>query len=359
MAGEKFQAEMNDEIVQNFRGITTIKLLRRERYTLEKFCKDISARKYKNEIKKNVWYSLYVVFYDVMVIIVPILVLIAGFILSQRNVITVGAIIAIYSLVGLLQEPIRNIADSVTYFKEHRNRIKKLGELTWLQETVDNETSINSITLRVDKIKFQNANILENISLKIEAGDIISLCGESGSGKSTLLKILLGMQSLFEGECLYDGIPQKELPENILYKNISLVEQKPFLFSASIRENIMLGEDFEEKVLQDIIHVCVLDDVIAQYGLDKKIDWLGSNISGGEMQRVAIARILIRKPNFLLLDEITASLDEKMSNKLAKNIVEYARVNKMTLVVVSHKNEFMLFSNKKLELNKTDGRCAE
>lgn len=343
---ETLDSEINNTIVQSFQGISIIKMLKREPYFLNSYRAELSEKKYKNDIIKNTWYSLYVVFYDVMVIILPIIVLLVGFLLRQKDIISIGAVIAIYSLVGLLQEPIRNIADSVTYYKEHVNRVKKLGKLTEAPEKEKLIPEIHSIELQVEHLEFNGITLLRDINFKVEEGDIISLKGPSGCGKSTLLKMMLGLLDNSGFQCYYDGILQNEVEEAVLFENIALVEQTPFLFSASILENILLGEEFDPELLREIIQVCVLDQMIERYGLEKKVDWAGSNISGGEMQRVTIARILIRKPRFLFLDEITASLDEDTSRRIAQNIVNYAKKYNMTIVAVSHKNEFTELSNK-------------
>ncbi len=115
-------------------------------------------------------------------------------------------------------------------------------------------------------------------------------------------------------------------------------------------DNILLGECFDPSLTAEVIHVCVLEKMITQYGADKRVDWAAENISGGEMQRVTTARILIRRPNFLLLDEITASLDEITAVTVAENIVAFAKKYGITVVAVSHKDEFSRLSNKQITL---------
>ncbi len=353
VVSETFGAEINDTIVQSFQGISIIKMLKREPYFFESYREGLSKKKYKNDIHRNVWYSLYVVFYNVMIIILPIVILMVGFLLRQKDIISIGAVIAIYSLVGQLQEPIRNIADSVTYYKEHQNRVKKLGEWIPAQELPEVSRKLNSIELKIDKLAFDDVTVLENMNFKVQCGEIVSLIGPSGCGKSTLLKMILGFMECPGCVCYYDGIPQDKLTVSERFQNIALVEQSSFLFSASILENITLGETFTDEQMNEIIHVCVLETLVERYGLDKVIDWAGGNISGGEMQRVATARILIRKPRFLLLDEVTASLDEATSKQIAANIVNYARKYDIAVIAVSHKNEFTELSDRVVSLHKT------
>lgn len=180
---ETLNAEINNTMVQSFQGIAIIKTLRREAYFSSLYKKGLSEQKYKNDLAKNIWYSLYVVFYDVMVIILPVVVLLAGFLLREKELISIGAVIAIYSLVGLLQKPIRNIADSVTYYKEHANRITKLGEITEPVFEAKNTPEIKKIDVRVDELEIGRRTLLKNTGFEIEQGDVISLQGSSGCGK--------------------------------------------------------------------------------------------------------------------------------------------------------------------------------
>lgn len=347
---ETLNAEINNTMVQSFQGITIIKALRKEAYFSRLYKKGLSEQIYRNDLAKNIWYSLYVAFYDVMVIILPVAVLLAGFLLRERELISIGAVIAIYSLVGLLQEPIRNIADSVTYYKEHTNRIAKLGKITEPVSRPENIPEIKKIDVQVKDLKIDGHTLLKNTGFEIEKGDVISLQGPSGCGKSTLLKMIIGLAKHEGCICHYDGLLQADVSDAALYANIALAEQKPFLFSASIRDNILLGESFHPSLLEEVIRVCALEKMIEQYGLDKEVDWAGGNVSGGEMQRITVARTIIRKPKFLLLDEITASLDAAAAEAIAENIVAFARKYHIAIVAVSHKDEFVRRANKRVIL---------
>lgn len=360
---EDFAAQINNTMIQSFQGITVIRLLRRENYFARLFQKGLSEQSYQNDIAKNTWYTLYLVFYEVMQVTLPVVVLLAGFFLQRKGLVSIGALIAVYSMVGLLQEPIRNIADSVTYFKEHKNRMEKLGGIVEAipgeqqENTAGNDSrkpenipEIRKISVRIDTLQMDGHVLLQNTGFEIEKGDVVSLKGPSGCGKSTLLKRMIGLAEHEGCEVFYDGLPQNEIPDVVRFSNIALVEQKPFLFSAGIMDNILLGESFDPSLVDEVIHVCALKEMIAQYGADKKVDWTTGNISGGEMQRVTIARILIRRPNFLFLDEITASLDEKTAVAVAENIVAFAKKYGLTVVAVSHKDEFARLCNKQIAL---------
>ncbi len=354
---ETYASNMQDYLVESFNGITILKELLLEKRFHRRFMDDFSKKKYKCDMQKNVWYSLYIVLYDVMMIVLPILTLVFGFLLHQYSIISIGAILAIYSIVGLLQEPIRNIADSITYFKEHKARIKKLSFIKEPDEDYEN-FKIDNISLNIKEMKSKDAIILKDIHLEIKQNDIVSLKGKTGSGKSSILRMLMKVSPFTDYECYYNGINQKNIPLKTIFENVLLVEQTPFLFSTTLKENICMGETYEDEILNEIISVCQLEEMKEKYGLDKVINTNSSNISGGEMQRVCIARVLIRKPRILLLDEITSSLDDVTADNLVKKIIEFVKRNNMALIAISHKNEFECFSNQIIDLNCEKGGSA-
>ncbi len=357
LMSENLAADINNRVVQSFQGISIIKVFRREGYFAKQYREGLSAQKFKNDIIRDFWYSLYTVIYEAMTIAFPVLVLLAGFLLREKDLVSVGAVVAIYSIVGLMQEPMRELADSVTLYKENANREKKLGEIVEPYFGEEIIPAMNKINVEISALDLGGKTLLENVCFEINRGDVVSLQGPSGGGKSTLLKLLIGFVRYEGCKCYYDGVLQDEIPDEVRYANISLVEQRPFLFTASIKENIFLGEEFGEELLDEVLRTCALEEMVAQYGLEKEIDWAGGNVSGGEMQRITIARTIIRKPRFLLLDEVTASLDAKNAEEVAQNIVVFAKKYNIAIVAVSHKDEFVKFSNKKVGLlisEKTD-----
>lgn len=116
--------------------------------------------------------------------------------------------------------------------------------------------------------------------------------------------------------------------------------QNMYVFHDSIKYNITLGRKFSDEELNEVIEVCCLNDFVNNYGLLKEIDNTDTNISGGEKQRICLARVLIRKSKIVLLDEITSSLDEDTSKQLVLNIYNYTKKYNMSFIIISHKNEF-------------------
>ena len=348
---EKYSSQMHELFVENISGINIIKGFILEKTQSGKFVNGLSKSKYKCDMQKNFWYSLYILFYDVMTIVLPILTLIFGFLLKEHSIITIGGILAVYSIVGLLQEPIRNIADSITYYKEHKIRLRKIDFMDFQESSYD-DFEIKNIKLIIEKIIIDDSILFNNFSLNINENEIISIKGKTGIGKSSILKMITNRYPFKNYNCYYNDINQNDVNIKTINKNIILVEQTPFLFSMTLKENITMGKFFDDDLLNEVINICELNEVKEKYTLDKLINKDTSNISGGEMQRICVARALIRKPKFLLLDEVTASLDEATANKMINKIVEFSKRNNMAIIAISHKNDFESFSDKIIDLNK-------
>ena len=210
-------------------------------------------------------------------------------------------------------------------------------------------------------ISFQNINfsfgekeIFKNFSFEIKKNSIVGISGESGSGKSTLINILLGLLKPKNGKILSNGLDISDFISD-WQKSIGYVSQNIFLLDASLKENIAFGVA-EEKInynqLKKITNLANLNDFIEslEYGIDTNIGEKGSKISGGQIQRIAIARELYRNPSILILDEATTGLDYKNEKKIFESINQLK--NKMTIIIVSHNKNTLNFCDKLLDLNK-------
>ena len=289
--------------------------------------------KYKIMNKKNLFYSLYIVTYDLLILILPIVILFIGILLTSSNIITIGAILGIYSILGAIQDPLRNLADSITNYKDVQIKKKRFDYLEY-SNVLNEDININSISISgdfyLDKVKTPMVfNYGENYLIK----------GESGIGKSTIFKVIMGLRKEDNIELNINDSPFKESYLNSIYKQCIYVEQNARLFNMSLKDNILVFEDVNDKLYEEIIKVTVLDKFIDLYGENKIIDD-DTNISGGELLRISLARALLKKPKFLLLDEITSQLDFETSKVLVKNLIEYSKKNGISMIIISHKNEF-------------------
>lgn len=179
---------------------------------------------------------------------------------------------------------------------------------------------------------------LDGITLAIRKGRMTALVGESGSGKSTITDLLLGLQIPDRGSVLLDGVPLDQWKQNSFRERIGYVPQEPFLFHASIRDNLLWSRP--EASETDLWHACRMANAEAflrhlPKGLDTVVGDRGMRLSGGQRQRIALARALLRKPEILILDEATSSLDSESERLIQEAINELARDT--TLLIVAHR----------------------
>lgn len=203
---------------------------------------------------------------------------------------------------------------------------------------MNNSLSALQKSITLEDISFwydEKKPILVHMNAQFKKGGKYALIGPSGCGKSTLLKILLGWLPGYQGTIRFDGRDMREYTPEQLQQQMSYIEQDVFLFNTSIRENITLGEDFNDQQMKKALRDSALagDLAIMPQGLDTLVGEEGRNLSGGQKQRVAIARALIHNRNILLVDEGTSALDQKNADIVEKNLLANPD---LTLILISH-----------------------
>ena len=244
------------------------------------------------------------------------------------------------------------------------NSIQQIKFYRSAQETVENQISLqkqpqkkcNAISFK-KYIELRNINfkyeknqkfVLKNFFLKIEKGERVLIIGKSGSGKSTLLDILSGFNEKYDGEFLVDGKKINNISS--WREKIGYLVQSFFILDDSIKNNIVLEDKNDKKKLDWVIKTSNLEKVInsLENGVLSILGERGSNLSGGEKQRIGLARALYRKPNILILDEPTSSLDQVTSNDFIESILNLDR--NITVIMISHDIKFRKRFNKIVEL---------
>lgn len=193
-----------------------------------------------------------------------------------------------------------------------------------------------------------NYNVLNNVTLKINKGDRVLIHGESGKGKSTLIDILSGFIKDYKGELLVDNKQVKSISN--WRDKIGYLAQSFFILDDTIMNNIILNDELNIERLDKIIDICNLSEMVAlqKEGLNTKIGERGSLLSGGEKQRIGLARALYRNPEILILDEPTSSLDENTANKFINSIFELDKT--ITIIMISHNESFKTRFNNTFQL---------
>jgi ATP-binding cassette subfamily B multidrug efflux pump len=218
-----------------------------------------------------------------------------------------------------------------------------------VQEVLDTEPSVRPPTNPVMKMKrrgtleLRNATftypgadepVLANVSFSAGPGETTAVIGSTGSGKTTLVNLVARLMDVTEGSVLIGGVDVRELDPDILWQRIGLVPQKPYLFSGTVRTNVRYGKpDATDKQIWEALEVAQAKDfVTAMGGLDAPITQGGTNVSGGQRQRLAIARALVRKPDVYIFDDSFSALDLRTDAKLRAALAPYTR-NATVLVI--------------------------
>lgn len=187
---------------------------------------------------------------------------------------------------------------------------------------------------KLEKVKFKDILDIEEILL--EENMITAILGSSGGGKTTFLKLLNNMITIDQGKVMYQGKDIENYDPVTLRREVVMLPQDPKIFKGTIKDNFKLTEEITEN---DFSHNLDYNELLKKVSLSKKLDDIADQLSGGEKQRLALARVMLVEPKVLLLDEPSSSLDKKTEEKIIKMVVEYARGNNRTLIMVTHSPE--------------------
>jgi ATP-binding cassette subfamily B protein len=259
---------------------------------------------------------------------------------------TVGALIAFQMLAGRVSTPLVQIVSIIHQYQETLLSVRMLGvvmnhppeprrEGTGATPELRGGIEITGVSFRY---RPDRPPALDQVSLVIRPGAVVGLVGRSGSGKSTLMRLLQGFYPLQDGQVRFDGVDIRELDLSHLRRSIGVVAQDNFLFRGSIRDNIaMTWPDAPQPAILDAARMAGADEFIERLpeGYDTLVEEGASNFSGGQKQRLAIARALLRQPRLLILDEATSALDPDSEAMVMANLARIAQGR--TVLIVTHR----------------------
>jgi len=257
---------------------------------------------------------------------------------------TLGEIVAFSYAFNYLYDPLSSVFDYVSDLSVEIEAMERVFELLIIKDDGD-QSSRESITTNIKgKLSFKDVYfryedskyVLKESSFDIYPGTAVGLVGENGSGKSTVFALILNLLKPQHGDVLIDDIPISNYDIQMLRKHIALIPQQAFLFQGSILENIVMGREVSEEQLSracSLAGLHTLSDIYPE-GLQKKLSEKGANLSGGERQKIAIARALVDDPQVLLLDEPDNHLDDVLKVSIQQGVM-LAREGK-TVVVITH-----------------------
>lgn len=337
------QSKVQRLLVEFFEGMETVKSSGSEQQFYKKWLGDFKTQ-IELRAEKNRFSTWIGNIQTAIQFILPIILIYMGLFQMMSGQMTIGQIISFNALSGAFITPIVTVFDSYTELLLLRSYFGKLNEILDARDnprTQIKETDIRKVdTLSVENVSFKysyfEGDILQDVSFEIQAGEKVAIVGKSGSGKSTLLKLMAGLYDVSSGAIKINGTDLKEINDQDLKRCISIVDQKPTIFNGSLLENILLNEEnYAQEQLERAIFDSKVNEIIENLplGLETQISEGGMNLSGGQMQRISIARALVRETSLLLLDEPTSSLDNISENFIMNRIKNYG----FTCIIVAHR----------------------
>ena len=283
-----------------------------------------------------------------------------GSYLILNGTITAGSFVSFLTALIMLYTPIKSIGGTYNSMLMSFLAIERVFDILDTKPAITDKKTAKPMSRDVHEIEYKNVSfeyikntpVLKNINFKVKRGETIAFVGNSGGGKSTVVNLLPRFYDVTGGAILIDGVDIRDMTLESLRANIGVVFQDNFLFSGTIRENIMLGnENATDDELARAVKMACLDDVIknSPNGLDTEIGERGVLLSGGQKQRVAIARAFLKNAPILVLDEATSALDNK-SEAVVQKAIENLMQDK-TVFVIAHRLSTIMNANKILVIN--------
>lgn len=263
-----------------------------------------------------------------------------------QGMLSVGMVIAFGQLIGKIINPVTELPTIIANFRTARPLQARMEKLMDRNRKAGTETLPgirDGITLEQLSFRYQeDRKVLQELSFRFENGRHYAIVGSSGSGKSTMLSLLSGYYPDYEGRILLDQTELRQLSEKSRCSLVGVVSQDAFLFNDTLQNNITLFEDCPRQMLDNAIEEAGLKEFVDTLpeGLQTMVEESGKNFSGGEKQRISLARVILRRSSVLLLDEFTANLDERTAKEIEQRIL--ARKDSLVITVTHRLNQEIL-----------------
>ena len=352
---------LSSTLEQNLSGVRVVKAFARQEYEEEKF-QAVNQEKYRLGRRLLWMHSLYWPISDTLCGFQMVLGFAVGAMMAINGTITVGTYMAYSGMIIWLIWPIRNLgrliiqmSTGLVSFKRVSKVVAEEREVTEYSDFVAPERIEGAVAFEGVDFTYEGTDdpVLHDISFQAEPGQRIALLGATGSGKTSLVNLLPRFYAYSGGHITLDGRELTEYPPAFLRNNIGIVEQEPFLFSRSIRDNIRfsVGRDVSDAEIEAAARAAAIHDVIMDVfpeGYNTLVGERGVTLSGGQKQRVAIARTLLKDPGILILDDSTSAVDtetEAMIRQALERLMEGR-----TTFVIAHRIQSLMAADKILVL---------
>lgn len=334
------ESEFNNTVLENIKMINSIKNLDAVDGTLKKIERKLAHYLY-DTYKVNIILNKINIFKVSCYEIGFFLINTFGFYFVYKGIINMIDLITFNALLNLYFEPLKNIVDTIPKYSFMKASITKINDFLGVRaEILGEKTSTDGYDISINNLNYsynKYQNVLKSVNLNIKEGEFVLLQGTSGSGKSTLCSILNKYITDYSGDILFGKMNYKDLSIKTIRENIVYVGQNENIFTGSIKENITFGNKVSDLNFDKICKICKVDDVANKktFRYESLIGSDEGNISGGEKQRIILARAVLKDFNVLILDEALSEVDIKLELEILKNIRD--NYKDKTIIYISHK----------------------
>ncbi|AKD55921.1 ABC transporter ATP-binding protein [Spirosoma radiotolerans] len=284
-----------------------------------------------------------------------------------RHVLSTGELISMQFISVAIFNPLQELGNIILAYREAEAGLHSFDKL--MQKPIERNPESPVVVGPLERLRFDDVvfrhngaaqNAIDGVSFEAKLGDTIAFVGPSGSGKSTMVKLLVGLYRPVGGEIYYNDISTKDIRFNPMRRQIGFVTQDTHLFAGTIRENLLFVKpDATEAEMLDALDKAACDHLLARSanGLDTQIGEGGLKMSGGEKQRLSIARALVRHPRLLIFDEATSALDSLTEEEITDTVRSVSALNEQITILIAHRLSTILHANTIFVLEK--GKIVE
>ncbi len=345
-------SQLNANFQENLQGLEVVQMFRRQSLNGQNFYK--TGVNYKNAVNGTIFYdsSISAFIEWVSLAAVALVISLGGYMVTAGSM-GLGTLTTFILYSQRLFEPLRQLAERFTQIQGGLTAVERISELLekkieiydQINSQAENKKLTNSSKILCGEVLFENVSfyyrkdepIINDLSFEIKSGEHVALVGPTGSGKTTLIRLLCRLYEPQKGNIYIDGQNIKNIPIDSLRKQLGVVLQDTFLFSGNVADNLRLDSSIDNERLKDVCSDLGLDTLLRKLpnGLDTYIRERGGNLSSGERQLLSIARVAIRDPKVLIMDEATAFMDPSTEATLQRDLDRL--LDKRTALVIAHR----------------------
>ena len=367
--------QLNADLQENLQGLEVVQMFRREAVNSARFSQTTAL--YRDAITGTIFYdSAISALIEWVALAAVALVLALGGTMVTAGAMGLGTLTTFILFSQRLFDPLRQLAERFTQIQGGLTAVERIGEL--LEQPIEiadlpspqrsalaQRAVAEGLTSGAGEVVFENVSfayrsddpILEDLSFRIAPGEHVAIVGPTGSGKTTIIRLLCRLYEPQAGRILLDGVDIRELPVALLRRRLGVVLQDTFLFSGNVADNLRLDADLSDAQLESLCHDLGLQPLLGRLGagLATELRERGGNLSSGERQLLAVARVAIREPSVLVMDEATAFLDPSTEATLQRDLESL--LEGRTAIVIAHRLATVEASDRILVLRR--GRLVE